>query len=283
MVDKVQNDELTDNDIAIYQELKKVILQSHYNSQTYMKEQCVDIKDFCKQLIIECKYMENSSNANVFNELRTICGNIIGAVDNCVLKCGFTGDEFQFSNGISLYFPWSHITFSLTKYRYRYLEFARGEGNYKDLDNPIGIGKNWYIFLYNYLTRTTIRLARKRIDENQNEQIYRLDDFSKDNPIWGKDIPIWSKDNPFWSKDNPDASRDNPDASRDNPDASRDNPDASRDNPDASRGEMGNYLFYFSRFKNFQMRWDISGFADEFTFDKNFDIALEMNSDAENQ
>lgn len=271
LVDKVQNDDLTNEDISVYQELKKIILQSHYDSQTYMKEQCVDLKDFCKQMIIECKFMENGANGKTFSKLKNECKEIIVSVDKCVLKSGFSGDEYQFSNGISLYFPWSHITFNLTKFRYRYLLFARGKGNYTDLDNPKGIGKDWYNFLFNYLTRITLRLARKRKDERGNERVSVLDNFSRNNPIWDKDNPIWSKDNPFWNKDNPDANRDNPVVSRDNPDANRDNPDANRDNPDANRGEIGDYLFYFSRFKNMQMRWDISGFAEEFVFDKDFD------------
>ncbi|MGI8640523.1 MAG: clostripain-related cysteine peptidase [Pyrinomonadaceae bacterium] len=256
LVDKVQDETLTNEDIWAFQELKKIILQSHYDTQTYMQEQCIDLKDFCKRLIIELKFIENGANRAIFDNLKQICKNIIGLVDECVLKSGFSGDEYQFSNGISLYFPWSYLTFTLTNYRYRYLIFNRGENNYRDFENLQGIGKDWYKFLYNYLTRVTLRLARKR-KYDDGEAITALENLSKDNPIWSKDNPIWSKDNPFWSKSNPTASRSNP--------------TASRSNPTASRGEMGEYLFYFSRFKNFELRWDITGFADEFKFDKDFE------------
>lgn len=285
LVNKIQNNQLTEQHISIFQELKKIILLSHFNAQTYMKEQCVDITDFCKQLIIECKFMERGEHSAVFREIKEICARIIEAVDACVLRCGFSGDEYQFSNGISLYFPWTYITFSLTNYRYRYMYFNCGENRHPNMDfeNLQGFGKDWYYFLLNFLSRVTLRLARKQKDENGNEQILILEDFSSDNPIWSKDNPIYSKDNPIWSRDNPRASRDNPPASRDNPRASRDNPRASRDNPRASRGEVGEYIFHFSRFKNFQMCYDISGFSDEFPFDENFDTDGNEKAEAHKQ
>jgi hypothetical protein len=258
LTDKIDKNELTDQDIAVYQELKKILLQSHFDTQTYMKEQCVDLKDFCQRLIVECKFLEEDKRNPVFTELIEKCKNIVLAVDKCVLSCGYCGDEYQFSNGISLYFPWTALTYFLTDYRYRYLFFNRGKGNY-NLKNPTGIGKEWNKFLFNYLSRVTLRAARKTIDG----QVSPFENFSKDNPVWSKDNPPWSKDNQLWSKDNPPWSKDNPPWSKDNP-------PWSKDNPRWSKGEIGEYLFYFSRFKNFQLAWDIFGYADEATFDENF-------------
>lgn len=255
---KIDKNELTDQDIAIYQELKKILLQSHFDTQTYMKEQCVDLKDFCQRLIVECKFLEEDKRNPVFTELIKHCRDIVLAINNCVLKCGYSGEEYQFSNGISLYFPWTALTYSLTDYRYRYLLFNRGRRNY-DLENPTGIAKEWNNFLFNYLTRVTLRTARKTVDGN----VSPFENFSKDNPVWSKDNPVWSKGNQLWS-------RDNPRWSKDNPPWSRDNPRWSKDNPRWSKGEMGEYLFYFSRFKNFQLAWDISGYADEVMFDEEF-------------
>ncbi len=262
LVDKVQNETLTNEDIWTFSELKKIILQSHYDSQTYMHEQCVDIEDFCKRLLIELKLIEGDKKSAVFKDLKKLCKKIISLVDKCVIKSGFSGDEYQFSNGISLYFPWSYLTFDLTDQKYRNLLYNRGKKTRKDGELN-GIGKDWYRFLSNYLTRVTMRLARKRNYES-GEAVSSLELLNKDNPIWSKTNPIWTKENAFWEKSNPIASRSNPTASRSNP-------TASRSNPTASRGEMGDYLFYFSRFKNYELRWDISGFADEFEFDEKFE------------
>jgi Clostripain family len=251
LTEKYENESITDADIRVYQELKKILLLSHIDTQTYMHEQCVDLKDFCLRLVLECKFMEGGQDAKIFDEIKSLCGNIIDQVDTCVLKCGYSGDEYQFSNGISLYFPWSHLTYFLTDFRYRYLRFNRGSGN-RDPEKPQGDGKDWNAFLYNYLTRVTLRRARKEPDG----KVSALDSISKSNPPWSKSNPPWSRSNPPWSKSNPPWSRSNPPWSKSNP-------PWSKSNPPWSRGEVGEYLFYFGRFKNFEMRWDINGFSDE--------------------
>lgn len=260
---KVEDKQLNDVEIREYNELKKIILQAHYDTQTYMHEQCIDLKDFCKRLFLELKFIQPYFESKKFDAIRKQCKKIIKLVDNCVIKSGFCGDEYQFSNGISMYFPWSYLTFSLTNHRYRWMEINRGVDNYKvdTFEEMKGDGKDWYRFLFIYLTRVTTRSTRK----NEDGEVSALEDFSENSPMWSG-IPITSSDNLIWSRDNPRASRDNPPASRDNPRASRDNPPASRDNPRASRGELGNYLFYFSRYKNYALRWNVSGFADEFAF-----------------
>lgn len=260
LTDKINEDKLTDRDIAVYQELKKIILQSHFDAQTYMKEQCIDLKDFCQRLIIECQYMENTENEQVFKTISENCKDVIRAVDDCVLKCGYSGEEYQFSNGISLYFPWTYVTYFLTQDKYQRLIFNQGkddDGTYNDdFSNPKGIGKEWNKFLQNYVTNVTLRKLRK----GYNGHPSLLEDFSKTSPIWNKDKPLWNKDNPHWNKDNPHWNKDNPHWNKDNP-------HWNKDNPHWNKGEVGEYLFYFGRFKNFQMHWDINGYTDEVKFD----------------
>lgn len=244
LTQKYRSKKVTDADIRLLHELKKILLQSHYDSQTYMEEQCVDLKDFCLRLIFECNFFDGDKNAEVFGEIRRLCNKIILSVDECVLKCGYSGEEYQFSNGISLYFPWSYLTYSLTNYKYRYLLFTRGERNYH-LDSPKGIGKDWNTFLENYVSRVTLRQARK----DANGKLLKIGMLNKNNPPGSKSNPPWSKSNPPWSKSNPPWSKSNP--------------PWSKDNPPWNRGEVGDYLFYFSRFKNFELRWDIAGYADD--------------------
>ena len=289
-------DGLQEKDIVVFHELKKIILQSHFDSQTYMNEQCVDLQDFCKRLILECKFMERYENSKIYTELIELAKKVISSARKCVLKSGFSGDEYQFSNGISVFFPWSILSFMLTNYRYRYLKFCRGtireKAEFEKIENYNGLGVEWYKFLRNYIFRASLRPLRKykklvdgKVEEVDGKEVIirsATEVFSKSNPVWSKSNPVWSKSNPVWSKSNPDASksnppwgRSNPDASKSNPDASKSNPDASKSNPDASKGEFGNYLFYFNRFKNFEYGWDICGFADEFEFEEDFDAANE--------
>ncbi|MEO7674416.1 MAG: clostripain-related cysteine peptidase [Pyrinomonadaceae bacterium] len=283
LADKMDSDQLTNDEISVFQDLKKIILQAHYDAQTFMREQSVDIRDFCRRLVIEFKYMENSPHSKIWEDLKNICLDIIDETKKCVLRSGFSGDEFQFADGIALYFPWSLLAFELTQYRYQYLHFVRGVENY-DTDNPKGIGSDWYKFLQHYLSCVTLRLTRKLVDEKGKDCINELENFDKNSKVWKK--AIWDKDNPFWTspKDaisgdanavyrtgNPAASKSNPTASKSNPTASKSNPTASKSNPTATKGEVGEYYFYFSRFKNYQLRWDISGCSEDFKFERDFD------------
>lgn len=319
---KVESGSLEDDDIAVFWELKKILLQAHYNAQTYMNEQCVDLKDFCKLLIIESLFVLNRNDLKpAFTEIIRKCKAVIASIDDCVIQSGFSGDEYQYSNGISVFFPWSHLTMELTNYRYQYLIFSQGDlrpadEERRDLNNYYeyeGVGKDWYFFLMNYLYNVTLRQTRvtkvpklgedgEPVLDDAGRPVYvskhsALEDFTKSNPIWSRSNPIWSKSNPIWSRSNPDASRSNPDTSRSNPiwsrsnpDASRSNPDASRSNPDASRsnpvwskGEFGNYLFYFARFKNFENRWDVTGFANQFGFETDFEGQETTETKSENE
>ncbi len=244
LTDKIQNESITDDEIAVFQELKKILLQSHYNAQTYMREQNIDIKDFCKQLIFESGFLLNGKFKEVFKEIIRLCEEVIKNVDICVKKCGYVGEEYQFSNGISLYFPWTLLGYSITNFNYRYLIFNKGEDN-REPENPKGVGKDWNTFLQTYLSRVTLRGTRK----TANGRVAFIEDFNENNPVWSKDSPPFSKDSPPFSKDSPPFSKDSP--------------PFSKDSPPFSKGELANSAFYFAKFKNFQMSWKISGYSDE--------------------
>ena len=262
---------LTDKDVFVYEQLKKSILQSHMDCQTYMYEQCVDIKDFCERLLSECKCLEEQMNlvkydASSFSVIGEKCGNVIKAIGRCVLKSGFCGDEYQFSNGISLYFPWTALAYSSTHFRYRYLSFIKGnttnsENKYRIGDPETGAGKSWDDFLYFYLFVVTMRRTRnnsKNFQEFFNELVESP--LSKDN--WSlKTRDNWSlmtRDN--WSL----KTRDNWSLK------TRDNwSSGTRDNWSLkTRGEFAAASSSFGGFKNFQFDWEISGFSDARAFDE---------------
>jgi hypothetical protein len=258
---KIHADKLSDADILIYQELKKILHQAHYESQTYMSEQCVDLKDFCERLIFECQFPAKRKEDSVFTGIISECAKIIGAIDACVLKSGYCGDSYQFSNGISIYFPWSGLTYALTDFRYRYLRFNRGSTF--NLGKPTGVGKEWRNFLHTYALRVTMRAARKNAGDDAAAP---STDYGTEKSILSPAHPIWSKENPTWSID-----KDDPLWARFKPSGDNGNGDESgqhKDNPATGckgdcRGEIGEYLIYFSRFKNYEMAWDISGFSDD--------------------
>jgi Clostripain family len=90
---------------------KDAVILAHWEAQSYNGEQFVDLQDFCE--ILAVRYPQ------VARECRAVT-NAIGAL---VRKSCFTGVENQFSNGVSIYFPWADVVPS-----YRELTFARRAG-----------------------------------------------------------------------------------------------------------------------------------------------------------
>ncbi len=221
---------------GVRNELRKVLLQSHYDTQTYMENQCIDVKDFCQRLAEECSLSEGEPST-VLRDIASVCDSVSEAVDDCVIKCGFSGDAYQFSNGISAYFPWSSYAFASTDSRYRSLRFVSDE----DGSQRGGVGAQWYKFLIEYVGSLTLRRARKsrkitfptsgRYGSIGHGSLLELTtEQSKDSLPFTKDSLPFTKDCLPFTK---------------------------------GVAESGSYLGRFGQFKNYELGWDIHGFADE--------------------
>jgi hypothetical protein len=68
------------------------------------------------------------------------CENIVDAIEECVHSCHL-GAELQHSNGLSVYFPWSLVSYALTRPLYTKLRLS-------DPESP------WVAFLETYLSMT---------------------------------------------------------------------------------------------------------------------------------
>lgn len=96
--------------------------------------------------------------------IQTACNDVLSKVGSCIDKSCYSGSEYQFSNGISLLFPWSLFTLRLSKKIYESFDFAcENDGN--------KTSKPWYSFLTRYLEETLrkhepeIRFAPVNIDK----------------------------------------------------------------------------------------------------------------------
>lgn len=118
------------------------IILAHWAAQSYNGEQSVDLYDFCELLQKRSHSFESSSGSgSIFD----YCERVKTAIRNVVDLTCYEGAAFQFSRGISLYFPWSAVNFS-PNYRER-LRFAR--------DAP-----QWIRFIDTYV-QATQRLPRR--------------------------------------------------------------------------------------------------------------------------
>ena len=130
---------ITDADIILQKKLKNLIHNSHYYSQTVMFEQSVDVLDFVQTLSADCKsalkeldfYSGEKPKDTAFRgfignveKIIKACSEISESVDKYVLAYGNSGAAYQFSSGVSLFFPWTLISLYVVYSRYGKLDFS---------------------------------------------------------------------------------------------------------------------------------------------------------------
>jgi hypothetical protein len=156
--------------------LLQIFLQAHWNCQTAMFDQSVDLIDFLKRLKTECIRVirqsvdidpENSDgslndsdltvsqiftlvgNADIsnptFTDIVTLiyigCYYLLNKLEDVVLDGAFVGANYRFCNGLSIFMPWSFVAFWMTRVEYRKLDFTKAF-------------RGWHVFQGVYAART---------------------------------------------------------------------------------------------------------------------------------
>ena len=90
------------------------ILLAHWGAQSYNGEQCVDLYDFCdlletRLLTDSCNLLEKSLGDKPLKSVVDACEQIKSEIKALVIDTQVSGSAFQFSNGISIYFPWARF------------------------------------------------------------------------------------------------------------------------------------------------------------------------------
>ena len=98
--DVLAKDNTTDKEPATRANHNRLLL-AHWHAQTYKADQFVDLKDLCEQLKI-CFATEPALHAKA--------GDVIQALEECVIRSGCSGFATQYSYGFSIYFPWGVIS-----------------------------------------------------------------------------------------------------------------------------------------------------------------------------
>ena len=132
------------------------LLLAHWEAQSYNGEWYVDLIDFCECLI------RRYPNKNIIAACKRLIAFLKGggndnSKDKFVIASQVSGPAYQYSNGVSIYFPWS----SVARYFWDF-EFARTS--------------SWGDFLANYtnLTRRKFRVPAKP-NAVEREMIQRLE------------------------------------------------------------------------------------------------------------
>lgn len=117
---------------------KNDILLAHWEAQSYKFDQYTDLYDFCDLL----------RNRSCDKDVRLACGRVMAAIrpdlfnlesdediqetSPVVLEADNIGPTFQFSYGLSIYFPWNRVSEV-----YKTLDFARGTSWWDFLDEYV--------------------------------------------------------------------------------------------------------------------------------------------------
>ena len=80
-------------------------------------------------------------------EVQKRCLDVLKELREAVILGGFSGGGYQYSNGVSVFFPWSRAAYEVSKKNYESLWFAKDLKQEKQL--------SWTDFLKKYLYEVT--------------------------------------------------------------------------------------------------------------------------------
>lgn len=152
----------------IYRQMERMILQVHWKCQSYMYDQNVDLGDFCELLDRECELVlkdhADSEDLDLLHDVQAECREIAKELKKAVILSGFSGGGYQYSNGISVFFPWSREGYHVSSENYKSLWFA------KDATSRTF---SWNGFLKKYLNEVTLRKSEPMTESALAGEKYR--------------------------------------------------------------------------------------------------------------
>jgi hypothetical protein len=141
------------------------IIMSHWEAQSYNGEVFVDLYDFCN--ILRQRYTKKVAREDDEKEIKAVqeaCLDVMDAIagkkDSVVLHSCYNGPAYQYSYGVSIYFPWSCTEFSPHYFRRHEESEARQEQEHAHLDFPTNKVTGWGEFLRLYFKATILRPPR---------------------------------------------------------------------------------------------------------------------------
>ena len=195
---------LVADDETVQKRIEYALLYSHHSCQTHLVDQCVDIKDFCERL------KEAANNISDENRLITAiansCDGVVSQIDACASSRSI-GPEFQFSNGLSLFFPWSYFSYLSTRNQYVDLDFGVGDSERRreHTADPSPWTRFLDVYLFATLRDNLGDTLKKSLIETGMESVNAeggnaVLEEHKVNPLTSKVNPLNTKVNPMTTK-----------------------------------------------------------------------------------
>jgi len=124
-----------------------------------MYDQNVDLGDFCELLDRQCGMVADELGGEdvvILKDVQTACRQVLKELKKAVILSGFSGGGYQYSNGVSVFFPWSREGYEVSRKNYESLWFSK-EAKEKRL--------SWTGFLKKYLYEVSLRKFESPADD----------------------------------------------------------------------------------------------------------------------
>jgi hypothetical protein len=134
---------------------RELVLLAHWDAQSFWQDNYTDLYDFCFRLKRRCEHvfswkgeaLAGSPQFDVLHRIIGACEETMDALkrglmdddDRVIVRAEFAGAEYQYSHGLSIYFPWSRPADGFFEDKYRKYKFGETA---------------WDEFLDEYFTKT---------------------------------------------------------------------------------------------------------------------------------
>jgi hypothetical protein len=147
----------------IHRQMERALVHVHWKCQSYMFDQNVDLGDFCDLLERECGLMAGElggDDAILLTRVQERCREVLVELGRTVILSGFCGGAYQYSNGASVFFPWSRAGYEVSRRNYESLWSSWDEG---------GRDFAWARFLNKYLNEVALRKVEEAPPHGEEE------------------------------------------------------------------------------------------------------------------
>jgi hypothetical protein len=141
--------------------VRERILLAHLDAQSYFNENYVDLFDFCFRLQQRFKTANQDQLPVKLQAITDACQKVMevlekgveGKDDRLIVRSDFVGPTYQYSHGLSIYFPWKPVNSEFWPKEYNGYKFVESVADEKN---------SWSAFLAAYFNATR---RRTRADE----------------------------------------------------------------------------------------------------------------------
>jgi hypothetical protein len=229
--------------------VREAVCLARLEAQSFWQSQFVDLQDFCALLADKCRFFErlvdrDSAAGAALDSIADACENVKQAIENAVRGNYYLGPERQYSNGLSVYFPWAQ-PFDTVAHAGRKCERCRNAfAEYKDYD--FARDAHWGKFLTTYFAAT---MRSVRDQEGEAVLFPTSRQFAESITYVGKNSADVGKNSADVGKNSADVGKNSADVGKNSADVGKNSADVGKNSADVNASSC------FCVTVNFPLKW----------------------------